>query len=171
MTGWALEEFERGDLGQASSLALPPRSAPQYARLSAMSPPTAPPGPRPRRRWPWVLLLLGSLAWLGLVAGMAVGAAWFVPAGSGLAGPAIALGFGLLGAAAGLALGGALAWKGAHALLRAAAAVAVVLALLTAGVVAWRFAAAAARPDPSGHGPRPPAAPRPTSTSMGFSGS
>jgi hypothetical protein len=134
-----------------------------------MSLPPIPPGPGQRRRWPWVALLLGSLAWLGLVAGMAVGASWFVPAGSGLAGAAIALGYGVLGSAAGLVLGGVMAWKAPHGLLRATAAVAVVLALLAAGLVAWRFVAATSRPDSHGHAPRPPTAPRPTSTSMGSS--
>jgi len=99
------------------------------------------PGPHPRRRWPSVLLLLGSLAWIGLVAGTAVGAAWFVPEGSGLAGPAIALGFGVLGVGIGLVLGAVLGWKAPHGLLRAAAAVGVVLALLAAGLVAWRIVA------------------------------
>jgi hypothetical protein len=96
----------------------------------------------PRRRWPFVLLLLASLAWLGLVAGTAAGAAWFVPKGSGLAGPAIALGYGVLGLIAGVALGAVLAWKAGHGLLRASAAVAVVLALLTAGAVVWRIVSA-----------------------------
>lgn len=109
-----------------------------------MSHPITSPEPRPPRRWPFVVLLLGSFAWLGLVAGTAVGARWFVPEGSGLAGPAIALWYGVLGAVAGLAVGGSLVWKAAHSLLRAAAAVAVGLALLAAGLVVWRFVAAQA---------------------------
>jgi len=109
-----------------------------------MSPSSASSTPRPRRRWPFVLLLLGSLAWLGLVAGTAAGAAWFVPEGSGLAGPAIALGYGVLGVAAGLALGGLLGWKAGHGLLRATTAVAAVLALLTVGLIGWRIVAAQA---------------------------
>jgi hypothetical protein len=107
-----------------------------------MSPSIASSEPRPRRRWPFVLLLLASLAWLGLVAGTAVGAAWFVPEGSGLAGPAIALGYGVLGVLAGVALGAVLGWKAGHGLLRVATTVAVVLALLAAGVAVWRIVAA-----------------------------
>jgi hypothetical protein len=98
----------------------------------------------PRRRWPLVLLLLPSLAWLGLVAGTAAGAAWFVPEGSGLAGPAIALGYGALGAGVGIALAAVLGWRAGHGLLRTAAAVAVVLALLAAGLVGWRIVATTA---------------------------
>ena len=96
----------------------------------------------PRRRWPFILLIVASFAWLGLVTGTAAGAAWFVPEGSGLAGPAIALGYGVLGLLAGLALGAVLGWKAGHGLLRASAAVAVVLALLTVGAVVWRIVAA-----------------------------
>ncbi len=110
----------------------------------------------PHRRWPFVLPLLASLAWLGLVAGTAAGAARFVPAGSGLAGPAIALGYGVLGLLAGVALGAVLGWKGGHGLLRASAAVAVVLALLTVGAVVWRIVAAQA--ERSGGVPLPPPA-------------
>ncbi len=94
-----------------------------------------------RRRWPFVLLLLGSLAWLGLVAGTALGAAWLVPEGSGLAGPAVALGYGVVGTAGGLVLGGVLGWKASIGALRAAAMAAVLLALLAAGLLAWRIAA------------------------------
>lgn len=102
----------------------------------------------PRRRWPFVLLLLASLAWLGLVAGTAVGAAWFIPAGSGPAGPAIALGYGVLGFLLGLALGVVLGWKAGHGALRTATAVAVLLAVLTAGLVVWRIVAAQAERTP-----------------------
>ena len=44
------------------------------------------------RRTVWGVLLAGSLAFLGLAIGTAIGARFFVPEGSGLAGPAIALG-------------------------------------------------------------------------------
>lgn len=105
---------------------------------------TAPIMPPSRRRWPFVLLLLASLAWLGLVTGTAAGAAWFVPEGSGLAGPAIVLGYGVLGLLVGVALGGVLGWRARLGLLRTAAAVAVVLALLAVGLVVWRIVAAEA---------------------------
>jgi len=107
-----------------------------------MSPSIASSGPRPRRRWPFVLLLLASLAWLGLVAGTAVGAAWFVPEGSGLAGPAIALGYGVLGVLVGVALGAVLGWKAGHGLLRTATVVAAVLALAAAGAIVYGVVAA-----------------------------
>lgn len=95
---------------------------------------------RPGSRWPWVLLLLVCSCWLGLVAGAAVGARWLVPAGSGLAGPAIALGYGVAGAVAALLVGGVLAWKASHGVLRAAALAGFVLALITALLVGWRVA-------------------------------
>ena len=94
---------------------------------------------RPRKRWPWILLLLTSLAWIGLAAGTAIGAAWLVPEGSGLAGPVIALGYGVLGAVSGLILGTLLGWRASFGFLRAAAIVAVVLALLLASLAGWRF--------------------------------
>jgi hypothetical protein len=78
------------------------------------------------------------------VAGTAIGAAWFVPEGSGLAGPAIAIGYGVLGALAGVALAAVLGWKAGHGVLWSSSAVAVVLALLTAGLVVWRIVAAEA---------------------------
>ena len=53
--------------------------------------------PGPSRRW-WGVLLVISFLWLGLLAGMALGARFFVPAGSGMAGPATALYYGLEGA-------------------------------------------------------------------------
>jgi hypothetical protein len=114
----------------------------------------------PRRRWPFVLLLLASLAWLGLVAGTAAGAAWFVPDRSGFVGPAIALGYGIQGLAAGVALGVVLAWRAGHGLLRVATAVAVVLALLSAGlIVRWIVAAGAERRAAAGwYEPLPPPA-------------
>lgn len=103
-----------------------------------------------------MLLLVGSLAWVGLVAGAAAGATWLVPEGSGLAGPAEALGYGVLGLLAGLALGAVLGWMAGDGLLRAATAIAVVLALLAAGLIAWRvFAIQAER---TGSGLLPPSA-------------
>jgi hypothetical protein len=85
-----------------------------------------------------------SLAWLGLVAGTAAGGAWFVPEGSGLVGPAIALGYGVLGLLAGWPSEAILGWRAGHGLFRAATAVAVVLALLSAELVVWRIVAAEA---------------------------
>jgi hypothetical protein len=95
---------------------------------------------RRRRRWPLALLLLLCLAFLGLGLGTSIGAACCVPEGSGLAGPAIALGYGVLGAGIGLALGGLLAWRAGHGLLRGATLVAAFLTLCALGWSAWRMA-------------------------------
>lgn len=102
-----------------------------------------------------MLLLLGSLAWVGLVAGAAAGAAWLVPEGSGLAGPAEALGYGVLGLLAGLALGALLGWRAGDGLLRAATAIAVALALLAAGLIVWRIVALQAERSEGGLVPPP----------------
>jgi Flp pilus assembly protein protease CpaA len=98
-----------------------------------------PPGPRQPRRWPFALLLLAGLTWIGLLAGTAAGVRWFVTLGSGLAGPAIAFGYGVLGAGAGLLLGALLAWKAPHGLLRALSLGSVLLGLVGAGLVGWGF--------------------------------
>lgn len=95
---------------------------------------------RPRPRWPLVLVVLASSCWLGLVIGAAVSAKWLVPAGSGLAGPAMVLGYGCVGAIAALLLAGALAWKASYGVLRAAALGVLALALVAAVLVGWRVA-------------------------------
>lgn len=56
-----------------------------------------------------VVFVLGMMV-CGLVAGTYVGARFFVAPGSGLAGPAIALGYGILGAGLAGVVGGLLAW-------------------------------------------------------------
>jgi hypothetical protein len=106
-----------------------------------MSLPVASDGQRAPRRWPLVALLLPSLAWAGLVVGTVVGSSR-VPEGSGLAGPAIALAYGVMGMAFSLVLGGLFTWRAPHLLLQLATAVAVVVAVAAAGLVAWRFVAA-----------------------------
>jgi len=58
-----------------------------------------------RTRWLVGILLTLSLLVCGLLAGTWLGGRYFVPPGSGLAGPAIALSYGLLGAVVGVALG------------------------------------------------------------------
>jgi hypothetical protein len=73
------------------------------------------------------------LVFLALVGGLAAGAA-FVPAGSGLAGPAIALGYGVAGALVALVAGIVLAIRlPARALRRAL----LIEALLVAAVAIW----------------------------------
>ncbi len=91
----------------------------------------------PRRALWSVLLVLCSL-WLGLVAGMAIGGRLFVPEGSGLAGPAIALGYGAMGALAGAVLSGLLAWKLPVRSLRLAAWIALLLSALAVLFIGYR---------------------------------
>ena len=66
----------------------------------------------------------------GLAAGTLIGGKYFVPAGSGLAGPFMALGYGIVGAV--LALGGAI---GTLMLARGRAFAAIALPTIVAGVV------------------------------------
>ncbi len=93
---------------------------------------------RPGRRALWGLVLAAGLAIVGLASGTALGARFFVPEGSGLAGPAIALGHGFVGALLGLIAAGLVVWKAPSAVLRRAALAALLLALATIGLVAWR---------------------------------
>jgi hypothetical protein len=102
------------------------------------APAPAPDAPATPRKALWGTLLALAAAWLGLLAGTAVGASFFVPAGSGLAGPAIALGYGVLGAALAAVVGAVVAWRGSPRLVRAAAAAGVVLGLLSAVALGWR---------------------------------
>ena len=111
--------------------------------------------PTPERRAGWVLLLAVSLLWTGLGTGMAIGSAYFVPESSGLAGPAIAFGYGMLGAAAGAILAGVLAVAGSTATVRMSAKIAVVPAILLAGFVAYRFATLPVPVGAGGDGLRP----------------
>lgn len=88
-----------------------------------------------------------SLLWIGLVAGMMIGGRYFVPAGSGLAGPAIALGYGVAGAAIGAVLAALLIWRASVDLLHKLAWVAVVLGFAaTAFVVVGIVVRAAGSP-------------------------
>ena len=94
---------------------------------------------RTPRRWPWVLILIGSAAWIGLVVGTTFGATR-VPEGSGLAGPAIALGYGVLGAGLLLVLAAVAAWKLPLPGLRIATGAAGLVALALFGLFLWRIA-------------------------------
>jgi hypothetical protein len=92
------------------------------------------------RKGLWGTLLVLGCFWLALVAGTAIGA-FFVPPGSGLAGPAIALVYGLLGAGVGVGLGLAVAWRCSPRLVRAVAAAVLLLGLAAAGWIGWRMVA------------------------------
>lgn len=95
--------------------------------------------PSPRRTL-WTVLLILSLLWLGFVAGMVIAGRFFVPAGSGLAGPAIALGYGVSGAVAGAVLAGLFAWKLPARPLRLLTMAAILLSALTIAFIAFRVA-------------------------------
>lgn len=85
------------------------------------------------------VLLAVTLALPGLIVGAAVGAVFFVPAGSGLAGPAIALGYGLVGALLAVASAAALGrWLPLQA-LRWTLAGSTIVAFLGLCLVAYRF--------------------------------
>jgi hypothetical protein len=88
---------------------------------------------------PWTALLVLCSFWIGLVAATAVGARFFVPAGSGLAGPAIALGYGVAGALAAAVLAGVVGRRLPTRLLRRSAMVALALAVLAALAVGYRL--------------------------------
>ncbi|MEZ5330811.1 MAG: hypothetical protein R2991_01890 [Thermoanaerobaculia bacterium] len=96
------------------------------------------PAAHPERRWPLVAALVGACLLLGLAAGTAIGSACCVPEGSGLAGPAIALGYGLLGAILGGAVAGLVAWRTALGTLRVVTWLVVGLGVLTVGALVWR---------------------------------
>jgi hypothetical protein len=99
---------------------------------------TAPQPHQPNRAL-WGLLLIFSSLWLGLAAGMAIGAR-FVPAGSGLAGPAIALGYGAFGSLMAGLLAGLLVWRVPARTLRTLAALGFVLSLVVFGFLIRRMA-------------------------------
>ncbi len=104
------------------------------AQMEPTKHPTAPPAPR---RTLWSLLLVLCSLWLGLVAGTAIGGL-FVPEGSGLAGPAIALGYGVMGALAGLALAIVFALKLPVRPLRLSALIALLLSALAVLLMGYR---------------------------------
>ena len=79
------------------------------------------------------------VSFLGFAAGTFIGATFFVPPGSGLAGPAIALGYGVVGLVIALVGGVILARKLAPAQLRMALLIAGVLALLVFALLTYRF--------------------------------
>lgn len=84
------------------------------------------------------ICFVSILGFLGLFAGTLAGAL-FVPDGSGLAGPAIALGYGAGGAIIGLILGTILARKLTYAQLRTALLGATIIALLACAWIVYRM--------------------------------
>jgi hypothetical protein len=88
------------------------------------------------RRPAWGILLVVSALWLGFGCSTVAAGRWLVPAGSGLAGPPIALGYGLASAVVLGVTASLLAWKAPLGGLRAAAVIAVLLGFaLTAALV------------------------------------
>ena len=79
------------------------------------------------------------VSFLGLAAGTFIGGAFFVPPGSGLAGPAIALGYGFVGLVAALVGGIVAARKLSRPKLQKALLIAGILVLLTAALLTYRF--------------------------------
>jgi hypothetical protein len=82
------------------------------------------------RRAGWAILVVVSALWLGFGAGMFAAGRWLVPAGSGLAGPAIAVAYGLGAAAIAGVASAVAAWKAPLGSLRVAALIAMILGLL-----------------------------------------
>jgi preprotein translocase subunit SecG len=110
------------------------------------------PSPRQRRAL-WTTLLVLCSFWIGLVAGTVVGGLFFVPAGSGLAAPAIALGYGVGAALAGAIVAGIVGRRLPPRALRRATAVVGALAAVAVLAVVYLFvkqqAQRQARADPA----------------------
>jgi hypothetical protein len=83
----------------------------------------------------WGALLLLSLLWIGFTLGMMIGGRFFVPPGSGLAGPAIAFVYGVGGTVVGGVLAVLLLWRLPPRLLRASAATAGAIGVAVAVVI------------------------------------
>lgn len=97
-----------------------------------------PAAPRPRRALWTTLLVLGSF-WIGLVAGTLVGGLFLVPVGSGLAGPAIALGYGIAAAVASAVVAGIVGRRLPPRVLRRATAAVGALAAVAVLAVVYLF--------------------------------
>lgn len=89
-----------------------------------------------RRFLSGALMAIGG-AFLAFVAGTAFAARFLVPPGAGLAGPAEAVGYGLLGAAGAVLLAVLIATFARRRLLFAATLIVMVLALASAGGLAY----------------------------------
>ncbi len=98
----------------------------------------------------WRLLLIISLALIGLSAGTWVGGHFLVPEGSGLAGAPMALGYGLLGAIVLLVVGFVAAFRLRGSSLSNVALISAIVATLVYGALTYRWmlnAAASREPD------------------------
>jgi len=104
-----------------------------------------PASPRQRRAL-WTTLLVLCSFWVGLVGGTLIGALFLVPAGSGLAGPAIALGYGVAGALLAAALAGVLGRRLPTRALRQVTAVVGTLAAVAVLAVVYLFVKQQAQP-------------------------
>jgi hypothetical protein len=109
--------------------------------MNSDTPSPADSGPR---RGLWTTLLVVALLWIGLAVGTAVGGWYFLPPGSGLAGPAMALGYGVIGAVAAGVLAGVLARTLPVRLVRGIAIVALLLDAASVAFGAYRMASAQA---------------------------
>ncbi len=85
----------------------------------------------------WGVTVVLTLMWIGLVGGSAVGAQ-LVPAGSGLAGPAIALGYGAGASLVAGFIGFLLARRLSPIALRIAAVLTIAVSLVLVAFVVWR---------------------------------
>jgi hypothetical protein len=90
------------------------------------------------------VLLALALGFLGLATGTTLAGAWLVPEGSGLAGPAVALAYGLLGAVAALTAGVIAGIKASLRTLRAATTAAAVGSVIVFALLTWSFLTARA---------------------------
>jgi formate-dependent nitrite reductase membrane component NrfD len=97
-----------------------------------------PASPRQRRAL-WTTLLVLCSFWIGLVAGTVLGGLFFVPAGSGLAGPAIALGYGVAAALAGAIVAGIVGRRLPPRVLRRTTAVVGAVAAVAVVAVVYLF--------------------------------
>lgn len=96
--------------------------------------------PASQTRALWGTTVVLTLLWIGLVGGTA-GGAQLVPPGSGLAGPAIALGYGVGAALVAGLLGFLVAWRAPEGVLRTVGIVTVAISLALLALVAWRVVA------------------------------
>ena len=89
----------------------------------------------------WLAVLILAAMWLGLIAGISIGARYFVPADSGLAGGPMALGYGAVGALVAGVIAGGLGVRGTPTSLRGGAVVALLLSIASVAYLVYRVGA------------------------------